>query len=77
MGESESQFDNFEDAAIGELVAGTPVDPQWPIVNVTNVNPHHPVLDAGKVQIAFWQLFVLVALAAMDLGLLFGFLVVW
>lgn len=76
---SESQFDNFtaDDEIINRFVDEDPVDPKWPIVNVTNVSPHAKKLDSNKVQIAYWQLVVLVCLGAMDLGLLFGLIVIW
>lgn len=73
MSTSESQFDNFEDAAVNDF-GQTPTAVEQ-IINVTNVNPHLPGLDPNQVQLPFWHLVALVAAASLAVGELVGLLI--
>lgn len=82
MGESESQFDTWgppstdvEDEDINDLVDEVIDDAHPRIVNVTNVSPYLPGLDPNKVQLPFWLLWVLIAMAALAIGEFVGLLV--
>lgn len=72
MSTSESQFDNFEDAAVEEFAQDT----NSKVINVTNVNPHLPGLDPTKVQLPYWLLWLLVGMASLAIGEFIGLLII-